>query len=107
MRGATDIIAIRLRCEYLKNPMGIDDLKPRLMWNCEGGMKQTAYEIVTDNWQSGKVESKWNQTERGYTFEITVPANCEARVCLPDDREFVQAAGRMIYTIEEKGGKLC
>lgn len=49
--------AIRLRCEYLKDPMGIDILNPRLMWNCEGGVRQTAYQIVTENWDSGKVES--------------------------------------------------
>ena len=49
--------AVRLRTEYLKNPMGIDIQKPRLMWNCEDGVKQTAYEIVTDHWASGKVET--------------------------------------------------
>ncbi|MBQ4424812.1 MAG: family 78 glycoside hydrolase catalytic domain [Lachnospiraceae bacterium] len=49
--------AIRLKTEHLFNPLGIDILKPRLMWNCEGGVKQTAYEIVTEKWQSGKVES--------------------------------------------------
>ena len=49
--------AIRLRTEYLKDPLGIDIEHPRLMWNCEGGVKQTAYQIVTDNWDSGKVES--------------------------------------------------
>ena len=49
--------AIRLRTEYLKNPMGIDMQMPRLMWNCEGGVKQTAYRIVTESWDSGRVES--------------------------------------------------
>lgn len=49
--------AIRLRTEYLKNPLGIDLRKPRLMWNCEGGVKQTAWQIVTEGWDSGKVES--------------------------------------------------
>ncbi|MBR4394166.1 MAG: family 78 glycoside hydrolase catalytic domain [Oscillospiraceae bacterium] len=49
--------AIRLRTEYLKDPMGIDVQHPRLMWNCEGGVKQTAYEIVTESWDSGKVAS--------------------------------------------------
>ena len=49
--------AIRLRTEYLKNPMGIDMQNPRLMWNDKGGVKQTAYQIVTENWDSGKVES--------------------------------------------------
>ena len=48
--------AIRLRTEYLKNTIGIDILKPRLMWNAEGGVTQTAYQIVTEHWDSGKVE---------------------------------------------------
>ena len=49
--------AIRLRTEYLTDPLGIDIPHPRLMWNCEGGTKQTAYRIVTEKWDSGKVES--------------------------------------------------
>ena len=49
--------AIRLRTEYLNDPLGIDIVHPRLMWNAEGGVHQTAYEIVTDKWQSGKVSS--------------------------------------------------
>ena len=49
--------AIRLRTEYLKDPLGIDIRQPRLMWNCEGGGKQTAYQIVAESWDSGKVES--------------------------------------------------
>ena len=38
--------AINLRTEYLKDPMGIDINDPRLLWNCEGGKKQTAYRIA-------------------------------------------------------------
>ena len=53
--------AIRLRTEYLNNPLGIDIEKPRLMWNCTGGIRQTAYEIeVTkgkETWASGKILS--------------------------------------------------
>ena len=49
--------AVRLKTEHLFDPLGIDVPHPVLMWNCEGGMKQTAYEIVTDQWQSGKVNS--------------------------------------------------
>ena len=48
---------IRLKTEHLFDPLGIDVQRPRLMWNCEGGVKQRAYEIVTEKWQSGKVES--------------------------------------------------
>lgn len=49
--------AVRLRTEYLKNPLGIDIEQPRLMWNCGGGVKQTAYQIVSDSWDSGRVVS--------------------------------------------------
>lgn len=49
--------AIRLRTEYLIAPMGIDIQNPRLMWNCEGGKTQTAFQIVTEKWDSGKVLS--------------------------------------------------
>ncbi len=52
--------AIRLRTEYMENPIGIDIREPYLSWNCRGGKKQTAYEIkaVSGNqviWDSGKV----------------------------------------------------
>ena len=61
-----------LRCEYLKNPLGIDFVKPRLSWileSSEQGLKQTAYRIIVssseeninkdigDLWDSGKVKS--------------------------------------------------
>ncbi len=55
--------AICLKTEYLTNPIGIDLTKPRLSWNCEGGVKQTAYEIAAVDdcgrvlWNSGKVFS--------------------------------------------------
>lgn len=55
--------AIRLKTEYLFDPAGIDIDHPRLFWNCEGGITQTAYQIIAigDNgktlWDSGKVES--------------------------------------------------
>lgn len=49
--------AINIKTEYLKNPIGIDIDNPRIMWNCEGGITQTAYQIVTDDWDSGKVEN--------------------------------------------------
>ena len=55
--------ATRLRCEYLKDPIGIDITSPRLFWNCESGIKQSAYQIVANDDEgnllldTGKVES--------------------------------------------------
>lgn len=60
--------AIDLKTEYLVNPIGIDIQKPRLMWNCEGGIKQSAYRIVAVSggktaWDSGKVNSSSMRAE--------------------------------------------
>ena len=50
--------AEQLRTEYLVNPVGIDIRRPRLMWICgTAGKRQTAYQVVTEKWDSGKVES--------------------------------------------------
>ena len=61
-----------LRCEYLKNPLGIDVPQPRLCWVMESerrGQQQTAYRVLVasnaknlkedkgDLWDSGKRES--------------------------------------------------
>ena len=56
--------AIRLKTEYLTNPVGIDVTAPSLMWNCEGGAMQTAYRIIAEDdagevlWDSGKIVSR-------------------------------------------------
>ena len=54
--------AINLKTEYMKDPLGIDIAAPRLFWNCDGGVTQTAYQIIaevdgTAAWDSGKVSS--------------------------------------------------
>lgn len=54
--------AIRLNTDYRNNPLGIDNKNPRFTWNCEGGIKQTAYRLVAEEngrilFDSGKVES--------------------------------------------------
>jgi|APIni6443716594_1056825.scaffolds.fasta_scaffold163545_2 alpha-L-rhamnosidase len=39
----------KLRCEYLKDPLGIDVAKPRLSWvieSGEGGQRQTVYQVL-------------------------------------------------------------
>jgi alpha-L-rhamnosidase len=64
---------VDLRCEYLRSPIGLDEIHPRLSWQIESlerGEKQTAYQIVVasttyklskfgspDLWDSGKVSS--------------------------------------------------
>ncbi len=66
---------VQLRCEYLKNPLGIDAVHPRLSWIFEAepggsrGQLQTAYQILVassrrglraangDLWDTGRVNS--------------------------------------------------
>lgn len=54
--------ATRLRTEYLTEPMGLDIVRPRMSWNCEGGLRQSAYRVVVTRdgepvWDTGKVAS--------------------------------------------------
>lgn len=54
--------AIRLKTEFLSNPIGVDFQNPLLTWNCQGGTGQTAYRIIANCegrtlWDSGKVQS--------------------------------------------------
>lgn len=61
-----------LRCEYQKNPIGIDVMLPRLSWQLQSnqrGVKQSSYQIVAADsereitmhhgslWDSGKIDS--------------------------------------------------
>jgi len=63
---------VHLRCEYLVNPLGLDQVAPRLSWqsdNSEHNWRQTAYQILVatsaeglssgsaDIWDSGRRES--------------------------------------------------
>ncbi|MFO7975786.1 MAG: family 78 glycoside hydrolase catalytic domain, partial [Candidatus Hydrogenedentota bacterium] len=70
---AGEVHVTDLRCEYLTEPVGIDETHPRLSWvitSDERGQKQTAYQILVarsqeqlnardgDLWDSGKVDSE-------------------------------------------------
>ena len=72
--------AVNIRTEYLKNPLGIDISSPRIMWNCDEGIKQTAYRVTADGFDSGRIESdsmryavpiEFTDSKR-FTFHITL-----------------------------------
>ena len=84
--------AINLKTEYLINPIGMDIRHPRLMWNCEGGTKQTAYRIVAKAdektvWDSGKISSESMHAD--YPNDLASRQRVEWNVTLWDeiDRE--------------------
>jgi len=70
--GSGALSPVHLRCEYLLDPLGIDETEPRLSWRVESdqrGQVQTAYRIIVasdaeklalgqgDMWDTGKVVS--------------------------------------------------
>ena len=78
--ASSDLKISGLRCEYLTDPLGIDEPEPRLSWALESdrrGARQTAYRILAastaealgrgkgDLWDSGRVESE-QTTHVGY-----------------------------------------
>ena len=77
--------AIRLRTEYLKYPLGIDIRQPRLMWNCAKGSRQFAYQIVTEGWDSGKVESSIMQAV--YPVELSSRERINWKIRLWDEND--------------------
>ena len=66
----TSLQPVKLRCEALDNPLGIDSLRPRLSWQVESrarDAKQSAFQVLVstrpdaskpDIWDSGRVESQ-------------------------------------------------
>ena len=79
------MIAIRLKTEHLFDPLGIDIRQPRLFWNCEGGVKQTAYQIVTEKWDSGKVEGNVMHVE--YPLPLTSRERVTWKIRLWDEND--------------------
>ena len=82
--------AINLKTEYLVNPIGIDIKNPRLMWNCEGGVKQNAYRIVATSdgktvWDSGKVQSSSMRAE--YSLPPKSRQKIEWKITLWDEND--------------------
>ncbi len=93
---------VDLRCEYLKNPLGLDVKNPRLFWKLEAkdqssrGLSQRAYRIEVasserllklgqaDLWDSGIVRSS-DTTQIEYEGEaLRYPMNCWWRVRVSD-----------------------
>jgi alpha-L-rhamnosidase len=70
--GAVRLETVELRCEYRRDPLGIDTTKPRLSWiihSKQRGQRQTAYQVLVASspellardqgnlWDSGRVKS--------------------------------------------------
>jgi alpha-L-rhamnosidase len=97
-----EIQAVGLRAEYRTDPIGLDELQPRLTWRIESserGARQTAYRILVassaaalrsergDLWDSGKVASgeTANLVYQGRT--LVSRQQCFWKVCVWDAQD--------------------
>ena len=110
----TTAVPIELRCEYLVDPLGIDETTPRLSWIIQASpkqrvQKQTAYQIIVassekklnatkgDLWNSGKVESdQSNQIEYGGKA-LTSRVRCFWKVRIWDKDKKVSSWSKPAY----------
>jgi alpha-L-rhamnosidase len=66
---------VRLRCEYLDNPLGIDSPVPRLSWQNDSpgrNWRQSAYEILVSASPSGKADV-WDSGKQLSADSVDIP----------------------------------
>lgn len=89
---------IRLKAEHLCCPLGLSAKNPLLSWNAEGGTVQTAYQIVTESWDSGKVKSSSMSVR--YPEELSERQRVNWKVRLWDENDQV---GEWVSSFFEMG----
>ncbi|SMF65425.1 alpha-L-rhamnosidase [Alteromonadaceae bacterium Bs31] len=92
----------KLRCEYLLNPLGIDEAKPRLSWQLQSdrrGARQLAYRLRVattqtrlergnaDLWDSGLVQSQQSTHVEYGGKKLLSRMHCFWKVDVYDDQE--------------------
>lgn len=82
--------AINMKTAQMINPLGIDISKPLLTWTCEGGICQTAYQIIAtidgmEVWNSGKVFS--SSMKAAYKGQAESRARVEWSIRLWDEND--------------------
>ena len=102
--SASAVVVGQLRCEYLKDPLGIDVAQPRLSWvlsadkSAVRGQQQSAWQVLVassprelaanrgDLWNSGKVMSDQSIHVRYHGRALTSGQPCYWKVRVWDER---------------------
>jgi len=111
---SVDLRVVRLRCEYLVNPLGMDEVRPRLSWNIESdrrGARQIAWRVraassadrlvqgEADLWDSGRVEDDCTvHIEYGGTPLVSRMA-CHWQVQVWDEQGGTSVSERAFWTM--------
>ncbi len=77
LQGLAQVTIENLKCEYLKNPVGIDETHPRLMWQMHSekqGSLQKVYQIVVGTNENEVLNRKGNTWESESVSSSTIPA---------------------------------
>lgn len=107
---------VDLKCESLKNPLGIDVIQPRLSWKMESrqdtrsrGTLQTAYQILVasspeqlardagDLWDSGKVTTRQSVHVEYGGKALSTREQCHWKVRIWDDKGSVSQWSKPVH----------
>lgn len=112
--ASASVEVTNLRCEYLKEPMGLDVANPRLSWQLLAtragarGVRQTGYQILVassgdllqrdraDLWDSGTVASNESVNITYEGKRLNSGAECFWKVRVKDEREHWSAWSRPV-----------
>lgn len=75
--GIAQVTFNNLRCEYLENPLGIDEPYPRFTWQLvseKPGISQSAYQLIVGTIESEIISGRGNMWESGTVNSSTIPA---------------------------------
>ena len=105
---------VQLRCEYLFNPLGIDERVPRLSWQMESerrGARQRAFRVLVasssdglaaerpDLWDSGVVESDQSAHVEYRGLPLSSRTQCHWRVEVTDDSGSLTRSEPSLWTL--------
>ena len=91
LQGKSQVTVNNLRCEYLDNPLGIDEARPRFTWQLtseKSGMSQTAYQLSVGRDQQEVAGGQGNSWKSDIVESSVIPAVYEGPELLPFTRYF-------------------
>lgn len=86
-----------LRCEYLNNPIGIDETAPRLTWkinDTRDGAKQTAYRVLVGLDSAAVAEGNGEQWDSGELTSDAISVRYAGKVLKPFIRYYWTVEGK-------------
>ncbi len=90
-QGYSQVTLKNLKCEYLDNPIGLDEPYPRFTWQMESpqpGIHQTAYELAVGTTEKDVASGEGNVWKSGVVNSSVVPSQFQGTALTPFTRYF-------------------